>query len=350
MWTKPIDPQSTVVTTDDPNLTGWVDPNGRLVALDARSGTELLSTNVAQSRLPLEEVRNLREPLLVADKDRFYLALNHPVDPTQISGGVLSNNFKQGIRSRAVNGWVAAFYRNDGPLQVGRKTFDAHKGELAWHSANPIESQLLVVEQFEQMPILLLTSRRSHLAKGGVQPRMESEVLALHKETGKTVYESGWRLGMNFWQFVDIQTDARLGVVNLIGTSSSVQFHLEDGRKVEPPQGLSVTSSLAPTASEDFVQPLGQPVIIRQQNGVIIQQRDRQPAIHRPRSFRRVRRSQPGRMPRGCKTSLIPRNKELPRLPHEDGQEAILRLKIRRLIESRPGRDLAFEIGRVERQ
>jgi outer membrane protein assembly factor BamB len=269
-WSKPIDPQSAVLTTDDPNLTGWVEPNGRLVALDVRTGTELLNTNVAQGRLPLAEARNLHEPLLMADKDRFYVALNHPVDRTQVQGGVLGNNFKQGIRSRTVNGWVAAFYRNDGPVQVGRKTHMAHKGELAWHSTDPIESQLLVVEQFDQMPILLMTCRRSHLSKG-VQGRVESAITALHKETGKAVYESGWRNG-TIWQYVDLQTDARRGVVNLIGNSSSVQFHLEDGRKVEPPQGLSVTSSLAPTPSEDFPQPIGQAVII-QRNGVIIQRR-----------------------------------------------------------------------------
>jgi outer membrane protein assembly factor BamB len=278
VWSKPIDPQSAVVATDDPNLTGWIDPTGRLVALDARSGVELLSTNVAQGRLPIAEVRNLREPLLLADKERFYLALNHPVDPSQILGGVLVNNFKQGIRSRTVNGWVAAFYRHDGPVQVSRKTYDAHKGEIAWHSDGPVESQLMVVEQLDDMPILLMTSRRNHLMKG-TQPRAESAVAAIHKETGKFVYESGWRQGAAGWQFVDVQTDARLGVVNLIGTSSSVQFHLEDGRKVEPPQGLSVTSSLAPTPSPDFdPQPVVGQVIIRQQNGVIIRQQIIQPA------------------------------------------------------------------------
>ena len=271
VWSKPIDPQATIVATDDPNLTGWIDPNGRLVALDARTGAELLNTNVAQGRLPLAEVRNLREPLLVADKDRFYLALNHPVDPTIVGGGVLSNNFKQGIRSRTINGWIAAFYRADGPIQVGRKTFDAHKGELAWHSNGPVESQLLVVEQLDEMPMLLMTSRRNHMLKG-IQPRIESAVLALHKETGKTTYESGWRQGMN-WQFVDLQTDARRGIVNLIGTSSSVQFHLDDGRKVEIPQGLSVTSSLAPTVSEDVTaQMMLQQAIMLRQNAVIIQQ------------------------------------------------------------------------------
>src|SRR6185295_10214452 len=96
---------------------------------------------------------------------------------------------------------------------------------------------------------------------------------ALHKQTGKTTYESGWRLGVNFAQFTDLQVDPRQGVVNLIGMSYSVQFHLEDGRKVDPPQGLSVTSSLSPTPSTDMVeQPIGQNIIIRQQNGVIIRQ------------------------------------------------------------------------------
>jgi hypothetical protein len=230
-----------------------------------------LSTNVAQGRLPLSEVRNLREPLLVADKDRFYLALNHAVDPANVGGGVLSNNFKQGIRSRTVNGWVVAFYRADGPIQVGRKTFDAHEGELAWHSNGPVESQLLVVEEIDQMPMLLMTSRRNHLLKGGTNPRIEWAVLALHKETGKTTYESGWRQGLS-WQFVDLQTDARRGIVNLIGTSSSVQFHLEDGRKVEVPQGLSVTSSLTPNMSEDITAAQVQQAVIIRQNAVIIQQ------------------------------------------------------------------------------
>ena len=41
------------------------------------------------------------------------------------------------------------------------------------------------------MPMLLMTSRRNHLLRGS-SPRLEiPAVIAAHKETGKTTYESG---------------------------------------------------------------------------------------------------------------------------------------------------------------
>ncbi len=270
VWSKPLDPQATLTATDDPNLIGWVEPNGRLVAIDVPSGKELLSTSVVQGRIPLQEVANLREPLLVADADRFYLALNKSVQANLVNGQVVANNFQNGIRCRQVNGYVLAFHRHNGPVKVGHKTVEAAKGELAWHSIAPIENQMLVTEQFEQLPILLFTSRYNKLTQPGGNHWVASTT-ALHKQTGKMPYESNARPGTALTHFVNLHADPRQGTINLIGHSYSVQFFVDDGRKVEAPAGLASTGNLgvSPVGNMLFEQrviagPNGA-VIIRQQ-------------------------------------------------------------------------------------
>jgi outer membrane protein assembly factor BamB/tetratricopeptide (TPR) repeat protein len=256
VWSKSLDAQAVVAVTDDPNLCGWVDSGtGKMTAIDAATGAELLTANLVQGRVGLEDCRNLREPLILADSERIYLALNQPADNARVGGGVVSGNFHNGIRSRLVNGYVMAFHRHDGQAKIGKKTVEVKKGDLAWHSVMPLENQMVVTEQFEQLPILLFSSRYNRVQAGNA---WIASTQAIHKQTGRLVYESGSRPALNSYlaHFVNLQSDPRQGTINLIGHSYSIQFYVDDGRKVEPPAGLDVTSHLGPGNSSDYaVQP-----------------------------------------------------------------------------------------------
>jgi hypothetical protein len=170
--------------------------------------------------------------LLLADNERFYLALNRPIDPNQVSGSVVSNNFQSGLRCRLVNGWVLAFDR------VVPKEAD----QLAWISNEPIPNQLVVAEQFDQLPVLLFTGRYNQPRPAGASAWVASTV-ALHKRTGKAIYESEPRQTLNNFvpNFTTLQIDARQGTINLLGhrDSYSVQFYIDDGRKVDAPAGVA---------------------------------------------------------------------------------------------------------------
>lgn len=270
VWSKPMEDKASLLATEDPSLTGWIDPTGRAVVLDASTGAELLNTSVLQGRIGLDDVANLREPLLLADADRFYFALNRPVDASKVGGGIVANNFQNGVRCRAVNGFVVALYRNDGTVKRGAKTAEAVKGQLAWHSAMPVEHQMVVTEQFDQLPILLFTARYNRVLQGGANSWV-ANTMAVHKQTGKMTYVSGQRPALNNFlaHFVTLQTDPRQGTINLIGHSYSVQFFVDDGRKVDAPTGLTQTSALTPGMSTDI--PIANPPVIVRPRPIIRQ-------------------------------------------------------------------------------
>lgn len=278
IWAKAIDAQAALTATEDENLVGWIEPNGKLTALDARTGAELLNTTVIQGRVTLDDVRKLREPLLLADADHFYVALNHPIEAGKVGGGVIQSNFLSGLRGKQVNGYVMAFHRESGTVKIGQKTIEAVKGEIAWHSPGPIENQILITEQWDQLPILLFSGRYNlQLQPGG--NRITAATVAFHKQTGKIVYESSQaRPNINNAQahFVNLLADPRQGTINLIGPWYSVQIYVNDGRKVDAPEGLSATSQIGLGASNRLPDELlrrqlleerllQQQIIIRQQ-------------------------------------------------------------------------------------
>ncbi len=87
VWSKDFDPKALVLHTDDADLTGVLEPNGKIIALDANTGTELLSANVIRGRVTLDEMNGVTEPLLLRDADHFYVMLNKPIDATKVARG-----------------------------------------------------------------------------------------------------------------------------------------------------------------------------------------------------------------------------------------------------------------------
>ena len=110
--TASVSPQGRGCTrTEDPGLTGVIEPDGKMTVIEVDTGRILLETNVLQGRVGREDIVNLQEPLLLQDRDRFYLALNQPIDGAKVAGSVIGNNFGNGLRCRNVNGWLLAFFR-----------------------------------------------------------------------------------------------------------------------------------------------------------------------------------------------------------------------------------------------
>jgi hypothetical protein len=141
------------------------------------------------------------------------------VDTTKVAGGVLSNNFANGLRCAPVNGWFCAFEK---------KT-----GEFIWHLESRTNNQMIVLEQFRQLPILLFSVRYMEQLQGGVGgARMVAYSGSVNKATGKVIW---WpvepRASNGNAQFHTFSIDVPGGAINLIGHTSWVQFYVDDGRK-----------------------------------------------------------------------------------------------------------------------
>lgn len=234
VWKKSFAPRSTVVQTENPDLTGIIEPDGTLTALEVSTGKELLRTSVLQYRISKEDVNNLQDPLLLEDDDHFYLALNQPIDASVVGGGVLANNFANGIRCARVNGWFCAFHRADGQGTENGQPVTWKKGEMRWHSYAPISNQLIVLEQFRELPVLLFTVRYHELFKGGVGgSRWVSVTQSINKLDGRMVYDPLTPRVTNGMapQFFTFKVNRQAGTIDMIGSTTILQHYLDDGRK-----------------------------------------------------------------------------------------------------------------------
>jgi outer membrane protein assembly factor BamB len=234
VWSKSYDGRSMALQTEDESVAGVLLPDGKLVVHDGKSGNVLMEGNVAQGRITADDAKNLHRPLLLKDAKHFYVALNKPTNQQVVAGGIVSNNFSNGLRCAPVNGWVVAFHRDDGEQGEKDRVYRWKKGEIHWHSYAPIANQMIVLEQFENLPVLLFSARYNEIVRGGLGgQRWVSVTQSIDKRTGKMIYDPIQpRLNNGVSpQFYAFQLDLKEGTINFIGYNGSLQHYVDDGRK-----------------------------------------------------------------------------------------------------------------------
>ena len=225
VWSQAFPPRSAVLATENPGLTGVIEPKGLAKVLDVETGQLVFQTNLLQGPVGLDDVVNLEEPLLLQDRDRYYIALNQPL---KVHEEKLYNNFANGLRCRTVNGWVLSFFREDGQHMHNGNLVNHKKGGFDWCSPHKIENQFVIVEQFENLPLMLFSARYQQS-----QGYWLSFTLGLQRSTGKRVYWSGQRLAGQSPPFGSFVIHVAEATINLIGLNSSnitVQLYVNDGR------------------------------------------------------------------------------------------------------------------------
>jgi outer membrane protein assembly factor BamB/tetratricopeptide (TPR) repeat protein len=233
VWSKTFDGKAVVLQSEDPTLTGVVEPSGKVIVVDARTGEGVLEGNALQGRVTQDDLKDLREPLLLADQDHIYVALNRTLDNSRAINGTLASNFSNGLHCAMVNGWVLAFQRHDGELATKDEPLRWKKGDLDWHSCEPMYSQMIILEQFETLPILLFSARYVEPVKG--QPgnqRWVSVTQSIDKRSGKMIYDPiNPRQGNGQPTFHTFSIDLKAGTLELIGQTMTVLHYVDDGRK-----------------------------------------------------------------------------------------------------------------------
>jgi outer membrane protein assembly factor BamB len=229
LWSQSFDARAVYLKTDDPYLTGVLEPDGTVLAYDLHTFKEVFRTNVVKGRVTNNDVAEVREPLLqeersqnppprpllVRDRDHYYIALSKPVDPGVVLGGVVANNFKGNmVRCARVNGWFMAF---------------DHKGAFKWHSIDPILNQMIVLEEFENMPVILFSARYNEkMAGGGGGPSQRSvaSTMSLNRRNGKLVLDP--RVSPEQGpQFYAMTINPQEGTIDLFGNDRSIQHFVE---------------------------------------------------------------------------------------------------------------------------
>jgi hypothetical protein len=175
--------------------------------VEAATGKEVLAAQMDPQHLSgIQQIR------LVRDAANFYVLTSGAADPRlQQFGGVLPNLLPgTGMRSIPVNGMVYAF--------------DRARGQIAWRAEAP--SQMLLLEQFADLPFLVFTSRYvapNKFVNG--QPTQVVAVRVIDKRTGKMLYDQS--MSQNTQQFHTLTRDDATEAVELVAYNVKVRLTLE---------------------------------------------------------------------------------------------------------------------------
>jgi outer membrane protein assembly factor BamB/tetratricopeptide (TPR) repeat protein len=235
LWKKSFAPNSLDLKSEDPNLVGAVEPANdyKVTVVDLRTRKEVLVHHLLPK--DLEKVQDIR---LVSDRDRFYIAINKQLNPQQNQNGGFYANVTPGIRSVAVNGNVHAF--------------DRRTGKYLWKPLKEISHQMLIVDQFRDMPVLLFTSRSNRMMRPGFnQGMMTTSFMSIDKRTGKILKDTEYNNDQN--QFFALNVNARNGTVELVKQNLSIVHDLDtDDRQAANSDGEPGASATGAAKSTNF--------------------------------------------------------------------------------------------------
>jgi outer membrane protein assembly factor BamB len=208
VWKREFAANSVVLRAEQPNLAGAIEPGGKVTVVDLSTHQEVLHATVEP-----KHIEKAQGVTLLQDRNLFYVAINGPNDQNANPwGGPWANLMPgSGLRSVPVNGLVYAWERDS--------------GKLRWKVEVP--QQMLILDQADDLPVLIFTSRAQRLAGGGVQRWAinAAAVKCIEKRTGKLIFDQPEM--QNAQQFYAFHTDPRSGRIELVSYNMKVICYVE---------------------------------------------------------------------------------------------------------------------------
>jgi hypothetical protein len=163
--------------------------------------------------------------ILLRDRTQYYVALQTQPGAKAVVVGDPSPNFSIPVKTVIVNGMIYAF--------------DRTTGELNWATIEPIEAQSLLLDYFEESPVLLMTAlqaRQQPGAPSGNQVQFVA-IRSIDKQTGKAVYRKEFMNNNNPDPFYSIEMNVRTGTIDLVNSTSQLRHTLEAAKGTGEPKG-----------------------------------------------------------------------------------------------------------------
>ncbi len=207
-WKQKYAARSVVAQGEDASLAGVVEPDGKVHVLDLRQRKEVFSSQMSELSGRAEKLKGVPRYVLLADRVNYYFA---PLPADQNGGPVpmqpnmpSPNNVmtQLGMRTIPVNGWLLAFSRE--------------KEDQFWHECR---NQYLILDQFQESPLLFLTSRTGQApnpAIGGIVPQGPwiPHVTSIHKTQFSAVFNGDLPNGTQ--NIFGVRVDPRANTVELL--------------------------------------------------------------------------------------------------------------------------------------
>jgi hypothetical protein len=208
LWKQTFTAGSVVLRSEDPNLAGAVEPNnnGKVTVYDLRTSQKVLDAQMEPK--DLEKVQDVR---LLVDAERYYLACNRTSDPQEKNrlGRGPYPTVANGIRCLPANGPIYAFPR------IG--------GKRIWKVESP--NLLLVVDQFRELPVLVLTAWHQDF-NARINP-MTTKTQVIAKHTGKLILDKTEAIRNINQPFHTLRFNVAAGTVELIGYQNKIVMYQE---------------------------------------------------------------------------------------------------------------------------
>ena len=161
VWKETHPLKSIALTSLAPDLTGAVEPDGKVYVVNLRSLKEVFS-----GKVDAKSVRDNGLMYLLADAKHFYVVCDAPPAEGRAASDLATET---GLMDLPVNGEMYAF--------------DAATGARQWRL--PVENSRLLLNDFASLPALLFAGRRSATKSLVDAAKGETTVLAVSKRTGK---------------------------------------------------------------------------------------------------------------------------------------------------------------------
>ena len=194
VWKQTYRGGSIVLDSEDPNFTGVVEPDGQVHIVDLRTHREALTGRMADPTRDLQKVETIH---LLADAKLFYLTCHAPSNVGEAQSNLALDI---GLRDLPVNGMIYTFERNT--------------GSLYWYA--PARNQRLVLDQFRELPVVLLTARYEQTARfrdGDYRLVETTSTMSIEKRSGKVIF------------FLDdLQTSSRFHTVRRDPATGTIDF------------------------------------------------------------------------------------------------------------------------------
>ncbi len=210
VWKGTFKAGALLLKSEEPELTGMVEPDGTVRVVNLRTHKEVLTSRLADPK----HLLGAQQVWLLADHQDYYLAVNGQAN-AQVPGvgGVQSCLMPgTGLRAIPVNGMVYCF--------------SGGSGKMRWYY--PMEHQMLVLEQFRELPFVLFAARQysqNGFALGRVG-NANVAVRSIQKSNGKLI---GILNSSSNPTFHALTVDARGGKVELIGSNLKIVHQLNGG-------------------------------------------------------------------------------------------------------------------------
>jgi outer membrane protein assembly factor BamB len=217
VWRKEYDPKAVPIKSHNPDWAGYVRPNGEAEILDVKTGKPVATLKVDEKNLDAD-LKPAGQAQLFLDSDRYYLFLDRDASAGSSNGTSrlkLGNNM---IRTVAVNGALYAFDRGN--------------GKRLWYYGNGLfENQLLVIDQFAEMPVILAAGPMTQ-AQGNTRTNVHP-VVVIEKARGRLLLDKQVRF--DHQNFLSLKVDHKNGTIDLTKPMCRIAITPDDASTVAGP-------------------------------------------------------------------------------------------------------------------